>query len=369
VNRRGGRRSGVKAVSKSCRDKGLESIMGGRPRITAIAIVALLASGPAYAIDAAVIAAAKREGEVVWSSTQIINQLVRPVASAFEKKYPGIRLRFTRANANEVAVKILNESRAGRPQSDVFDGTSTVVPLKQQGYVLQWQPEAAKAYPDLYKDPQGHWIASNLFINTPGYNTALVAKGSEPRTYQDLLDPKWNGKMAWNALPSTSGGVGFVGTVLAEMGEPDGMAYLRAFSKQRVANVAAAAREVLDQVIAGEYAIGLQIFNHHAVISAKKGAPVDWIRMEPATGSLSVIGILKDAPHPNAAKLLVDFIISKEGQQVYRDADYLTADPAVPARDPSLKPEDGHFRVHFFPPEAIEDNLPKWKRIFDDLFR
>jgi ABC-type Fe3+ transport system substrate-binding protein len=347
--------------------------MAGRRSTLAIAIAAYLVAGslgrPAHAIDAAVIDAAKKEGEVVWASTQIINQLVRPVAAAFEKKYPGIKVRYTRANANEVAVKILNENRAGRPQSDVLDGTSTVVPLKQEGFVLQWQPDAAKAYPDLYKDPQGYWVASNLFINTPGYNTSLVAKGSEPHTYQDLLDPKWAGKMAWNALPSTSGGVGFIGTVLGEMGEQNGMAYLRAFSKQKVANVAAAAREVLDQVIAGEYAIGLQIFNHHAVISAKKGAPVDWIKMEPATGSLSVVAINKNAPHLNAAKLLVDFIISREGQQVYRDADYLTADPAVPARDPSLKPEDGHFRVHFFPPEQIEANLPKWKQIFDDLFR
>ena len=347
--------------------------MGGRPRIIAIAIAALLGCGPAhvtaaYAIDAAVIDAAKKEGEVVWYSTQIINQLVRPIAAAFEKKYPGIKVRYTRANATEVAVKILTEDRAGRPQSDVFDGTSTVVPLKQEGYVLQWLPEAAKDYPDLYKDPQGYWIASNLYINTPGYNTTLVPKGSEPHTYQDLLDPKWSGKIAWNSLPSTSGGVGFIGTVLAEMGDDKGMAYLRAFAKQKVANVPAAARQVLDQVIAGEYAIALQIFNHHAVISAQKGAPVDWIKMEPATGTLSVIGIQKNAPHPNAAKLLVDFIISKEGQQVYRDADYLTADPAVPARDPALKPEEGHFRVKFFPPEVIEENLPRWKQIFDDLF-
>ena len=347
--------------------------MVDRAWIIAIAFAAMLVLGPApisraYAIDAATIAAAKREGEVVWASTQIINQLVRPVAAAFEKKYPGVKVRYTRANANEVAVKILNESRAGRPQSDVFDGTSSVVPLKQEGYVLQWQPEAAKDYPDLYKDPDGYWIASNLYINTPGYNTALVPKGTEPHTYQDLLDPKWRGKIAWNALPSTSGGIGFVGTVLAEMGEQNGMNYLRAFAKQKVANVAAAARQVLDQVIAGEYPIALQIFNHHAVISAKKGAPVDWIKMEPATGTLSVIGIQKNAPHPNAAKLLVDFIISKEGQQVYRDADYLTADPAVPALDPALKPEEGHFRVHFFAPETIESNLPRWKQIFDDLF-
>jgi iron(III) transport system substrate-binding protein len=342
--------------------------MNRRTRTFAIAaIAAVVAHRQAFAIDSAVIDAAKREGEVVWYSTQIINQLVRPLAAAFEKKY-GIKVRYTRANANEVAVKILGESRAGRPQVDVFDGTSTVVPLKQEGFVLQWQPDAAKAYPDIYKDPQGYWIASNLYINTPAYNTSLVAPGSEPRTYQDLLDPKWRGKMAWNALPSASGGVGFIGNVLTEMGEDNGMTYLRALSKQKVANVAAAARQVLDQVIAGEYPIALQIFNHHAVISAKKGAPVDWIKMEPATGTLSVISIHKSAPHPNAAKLLVDFIISREGQQIYRDTDYLTADPTVPALEPTLKPEEGHFRVHFFSPETIEDNQPKWKRIFDELF-
>ncbi len=340
-----------------------------RPRTLAITLaIAALLNGPAFAIDASVIDAAKREGEVVWYSTQIINQLVRPLAAAFEKKY-GIRVRYSRANANEVAVKIMGESRAGRPQVDVFDGTSTVVPLEREGFVLQWQPEAAKAYPDTYKDPQGYWVASNIYINTPGYNTSLVPKGSEPHTYQDLLDPKWRGKIAWNALPSASGGTGFIGNVLTTMGEADGMSYLRKLSQQKIANVAGAAREVLDQVIAGEYPIALQIFNHHAVISANKGAPVDWIKMEPATGTLSVISIHKSAPHPNAAKLLVDFIISKEGQQIYRDADYLTADPSVPARVPTLKPEEGRFRVNFFPPEAIEDNMPKWKRIFDELFQ
>jgi ABC-type Fe3+ transport system substrate-binding protein len=202
------------------------------------------------------------------------------VTVAFEKKYPGIKVRSTRANATETAVKILNESRAGRPQSDVFDGTTTVVPLKKEGYVLKWLPDAAKEYPDDVKDPEGYWIANNLFIITPGFNTSLVPKGTEPKTYQDLLNPKWRGKMAWNGFPTSSGMGGFVGTVLAEMGEEKGRAYLRELAKQNIAPLRGAAREVLDQVIAGEYAIALQIFNHHAVISAKKGAPVDWIKME-----------------------------------------------------------------------------------------
>ena len=268
-----------------------------------------------------------------------------------------------------VAIKILNESHAGNPQSDIFDGTSTVVPLEREGYVLQWLPEPAKSYPALYRDPEGYWVASHIFINTPGYNTALIPKGGEPKTYQDLLDPKWRGKIVWDGLPSASGGTGFIGTVLAEMGEQKGMDYLRAFAKQKVVNVAASAREVLDQVIAGEYPLALQIFNHHAVISAKKGAPVDWIKLEPATGTLSTVSIHKNAPHPNAAKLLFDFIISDEGQKVFRDADYLTADPAVPPREPSLTPEGGHFRTRFFSPEALEDNTAKWTQVFEQLFR
>jgi iron(III) transport system substrate-binding protein len=340
-----------------------------RLRRAIIAIAATsLCGGTAAAADAALIAAAKKEGEVVWYTTQIVSQLVRPMSAAFEQTY-GIKVRSTRANSTELSVKIINESRAGKPQSDVFDGTSTVVPLKKEGYVLKWLPDAAKGYPARYKDPEGYWVANNLYVLTPGFNTSLVPKGTEPRTYQALLDPRWRAKMAWSNSPTSSGGPGFIGTVLTEMGEAKGMDYLRALSKQQIVNVASAAREVLDQVIAGEYLIGLQIFNHHPVISAKKGAPVDWIKMEPVTGTVSVISVHKDAPHPNAAKLLVEFITSPEGQQIFRAAEYLPADPAVPALTPALRPDEGGFRAHFFTPEQTEDSMPAWKKVYDDLFR
>jgi ABC-type Fe3+ transport system substrate-binding protein len=341
-----------------------------RLRFAVMAVVGLLglAEGSAHAADAALIAAAKKEGEVVWYTTQIIAQLVRPMSAAFEKTY-GIKVRSTRANSTELSVKIINESQAGKPQSDVFDGTSTVVVLKKEGYVLKWLPDPAKAYPAQYKDLEGYWVANNLYFLTPGFNTGLIPKGTEPRTYEDLLDPRWRGKMAWSTSPTSSGGPGFIGTVLTEMGEDKGMAYLRELAKQKVVNVGSAAREVLDQVIAGEYLIGLQIFNHHTVISAKKGAPVDWIRMEPVTGTLSVLSVHKDAPHPNAAKLLADFIISPQGQQIFRAAEYLPADPAVPALTPSLEAEGGKFRARFFTPEQTEDKMPEWKKVYDDLFR
>lgn len=333
-----------------------------------LALAALLRGSAALAADPALVAAAKEEGEVVWYTTQIINQFVRPLAAAFEQKY-GIKVRYVRANATETAVKILNESRARRPQVDVFDGTTTVEPLKKEGYVLRWLPDTAKDYPPDYRDRDGFWTATNLYILTPGFNTSLVPKGSEPRTLAALLDPKWRGKMAWSAAASNSAGAGLIGTVLRDMGEEKGFAFLRELSKQRIVNIGVAAREVLDQVIAGEYPIALQIFNHHAVISAKKGAPVDWIKMEPATGTLSVVAVHKDAPHPNAGKLLADFLISKEGQHIFRAADYLPADPGVAPLEPSLRPVEGQFRAVFFTPEEAARGIPRWKKIFDELFR
>jgi len=339
-----------------------------RRAAAALIAAACLYGDPAGAADPALIDAAKREGEVVWYTTQIISQLVRPAAAAFEAKY-GIKVRYVRANATETTVKILNESRAGRPQVDVFDGTTTVVPLKGEGFVLQWLPDAARRFPPAYRDPDGYWIATNLYVLTPGFNTSLVPKGGEPRTFAALLDPQWRGKMAWSAAASNSAGPGFVGTVLRDMGDQKGMAYLHQLAQQRMANIGSAAREVLDQVIAGEYAIALQIFNHHAVISAKKGAPVDWIRMEPATVTLSAISVHRQAPHPNAGKLLVDFLTSPEGQDIFRAAEYLPVDPRVAPLDPSLRPEEGHFRSVYFTPEGAAEGVPRWKKIFDELFR
>ena len=326
-------------------------------------------SGPARAADPALVAAAQKEGQVVWYTTQIISQLVRPMIAGFEKRYSGIKIDAVRANATDTAIKLLNEGKAGRTQADIFDGTSTVVPLKQAGLVMHYVPDSAKALPARYVDSEGYWAATNLYVNTPGYNTSLVPKGSEPRTLQDLLDPKWRGHMAWGSTESSSAGAGFIGTLLAEQGDDKAMAYLKQLAGQKLVNISLSAREILDQVISGEYPVALQIFNHHAVISAKKGAPVDWIPLEPATGVLSVVSVMKDAPHPNAAKLLMDFLIGKEGQAIYRDTDYLPADPEVPPTEPKLIPEIGKFHARFFTPEETAAGMPRWMKIFQELFR
>ena len=191
----------------------------------------------AAAADAALIEAARKEGEVTWYSTQIISQLVRPVTAAFERKYPGIKVRATRQNATEVAVKILNEGKAGRLQADVFDGTGSAPPIKKAGLALQWLPDAARRLPKEYVDQEGYWIATNVYVQTPAFNTNLVPSGTQPLTYRDLLDPRWKGKLAWAGHATTSGAPGFIGIVLADMGEEKGMAYLRELAKQKIVAV------------------------------------------------------------------------------------------------------------------------------------
>ena len=186
---------------------------------------------------------------------------------------------------------------AGRVQADIFDGITNMIPLKRARLLAPYVPAAAGQYPPELKDPEGYWNALLLYVFTPGINTTLVPKERAPKTYQDLLDPQWKGKMAWNPS-SIAGAIGFVGNILTSMGEARGMDYLKALARQKVVNVEASARAILDQVIAGEYAIGLMTFNHHTVISAQKGAPSDWLKLEPVPVAFDAAGILKDAPHP-----------------------------------------------------------------------
>jgi ABC-type Fe3+ transport system substrate-binding protein len=339
-----------------------------RTAFAVLCALSIMASAPARAADAGLIEAAKKEGKVVWYTTLIVNQAIRPLKEAFEKAYPGIELQYTRADESPTAAKILAEAQAGRVQADMFDGISNMVPLKRAGLVAQHVPPSAGKIPADLKDKDGYWISILLYVFSPGINTTLVSKEQAPKTYRDLLDPRWRGKIAWNPS-SIAGAIGFVGATLMSMGEPRGMDYLKALSAQRLVNIEASSRAILDQVIAGEYPMGLMMFNHHTVISAQKGAPTEWIKMEPVPVALDAVGILKDAPHPNAARLLVDFLTSEDGQRVLQKADYLPAMPSVPAMKSGLRPEDGGFKATFLKPDEIHDRIPGWIKIVGELFR
>jgi iron(III) transport system substrate-binding protein len=335
---------------------------------TAAALCGILSAAPALAADPALIAAAQREGQVTWYTTQITNQFGRPAMEAFQKQY-GIRVNFVRADSIELAARMVNEAQAGRLQADVYDGTATAPVVKRAGLALKWLPERARQWPPEYRDPEGYWAATNLYVHTPAHNTNLVPKGSEPRTYGDLIDPRWKGRMAWATHATSSGALGFIGTVLAEFGEEPGKAYLRQLARQDIIQLGGSARTVTDQAIAGEYPVVLQIFNHQPVISARRGAPIEWIPMSPAMVVLCVTGVTKEAPHPNAGKLLVDFFVSDQGQKLFRDVDYIPIDPDVPPRETALRPDGKRFRGIFFSPEQSYAAMSHWLEVYNEIFR
>jgi ABC-type Fe3+ transport system substrate-binding protein len=333
-----------------------------------IAAVAAGLVGNTALADDALIAAAKKEGQVVWYTAQIINQLAQPVAVAFEKRY-GVRVNPVRSDAAEIVLRITNEAKAGALQADVFDGTASAPPLKRAGLVMKWQPETAKNFPPQFLDKDGYWTANNLYIIAPSFNTQLVPRGTEPKAWNDLLDPKYKGKIAVSSGASTSGGAGLVGVVLHDMGEEKGMDFLRRLAMQRVAVIASSARTVTDQVMQGEYAVGLMMSNNQPVSSARQGAPVDTLPWSSSIAAMNAAGLLKDAPHPNAGKLLMEFLVSEEGQRLFAAADYLPVNPTVPAKEPRLKPEVGNFTVLYMTPEEVDTRMGEWDKIFKGLFK
>jgi iron(III) transport system substrate-binding protein len=332
-----------------------------------ISLTALvLVCPPGHAADSALYQAAKKEGEVVWYTSLIVNQAVRPLIAAFNEKYPGIEVKYSRADSGPNAIKVIEEARAHRVEGDVFDGIATTPPLLKAGLVQKFVPSAADIYPPELRDPEGRWNALIVYFLTPAINTQLVGK-NEITTAQDFLNPKWKGKIAWSTSPS-SGAPVYVGAVLGTMGEKKGMAFLRALAKQDIVNVDLTNRALLDQVITGQYAIALSIFNHHAVISAKKGAPVAWLKVEPISGLTHSIGLVKNAPHPNAGKLLIDFLTSEDGQRTFANVGYLPAMPSVPAKTADLKPEGGGFKAYFISPATMSENVKRWVKIKNELF-
>ena len=336
---------------------------------SALALACLSLSGPSQAADAALIAAATKEGAVIWYSTLVQNQAARPLADAFEKKYPGIKASIVAGTQDELLLKLLAEGRAGAIQADVSHGGSAAVALAKAGLVEKYLPESAKDYPAAYKDPDGYWTAETVYYLVSAINTDLVKPADVPKSYADLLDAKWKGKIAWAQQMSQGGPPAFIGMILATMGQDKGMDYLRQLSRQGVVNVVGNQRVVLDQVIGGQYPLALMTFNHHSEISLKKGAPVAWLKLDSAVANLDAAFLMKGAPHPNAGKLFLDFVLSADGQAVLRDADYIPANPLVAATISGLKPETGNFKVFAIVPTMLDAAMPGWIQVYNELFK
>ncbi len=312
------------------------------------------------------VAGAKQEKRLVWYTTLITDQIAQPLANAFHRKYPFITVQLYRGDSATVAQKMIQEYRTRSYRVDLIDGTSTSAMLRKTGFLQPFRSPELASYPARFKDPNGYWGAELLYYMVLARNTKLVPSNQTPRTYQDLLDPKWKGKLAWSTS-SGSGAPTFVGNILTSMGQTRGMAYLRRLAGQEIHNVNSSGRSVLDQVVAGQFPLALQVFNDQVEFSKAAGAPVDWVPLQPVTGQVSRISLAARAPHPDAALLFLDFIFSKEGQQIVRERGGIPANPQVEALRPALKPGPGKFTADYIQDQAATQ-LNHWTDVYQRLF-
>jgi iron(III) transport system substrate-binding protein len=331
--------AGVKSVRRPSLRKALAAMVAGaalcacagQAMAQSVAEIAKM-TGPQR--EKALVEGAKKEGKVVIYSSMIVNQALRPMLDAFHAKYPGVATEYYRANSREIINKVLAEARARAVQVDIIEGGGLSQPLIKAGVVQAYSTPALKPYDKELYDPEGYWSATRVSYFGLGYNTKLIAAADVPQSYQDLVKPKYKGKLCWAAKAETGSAMMFITYVRAIMGEQKAEAYLKELAKQDVANLPGSPRTVVNNVMQGECAIAINIFLHHPVISALKGASVAAKALEPVPSNASVALLAASSPHPHAAMLLIDYMLSKEGQDVLQKANYLPAHPDV---DPSPK--------------------------------
>lgn len=320
--------------------------------------------------QALILEGARREGKVAFYSGMIENQALRPMAEAFKKKYPFIAVDYYRGDSRSLVLKSLTEQRARRVVGDIVESTGGAEALSKAGAVVPFSSPPAEGFPPSYIGPGNMWIASRLDYFGTAYNTKAVTDGEVPKTYEALLDPKWKGAIAWRA-DSEIGAPMFIASVLRIMGKDAGEAYLKKLSAQRVVNYSGSPRALVDRVGEGEYKLALFIYAHHPLISKQKGAPLDTQMLEPVPATVSTIQLARNAPHPHAAMLFIDFMLSKEGQEVLREADYLSPHPEVETSENLRKivPRLAGLKELVLTPEYMFESRSEANALFEKYFR
>ena len=272
------------------------------------------AAPPAEAVTPALIEAAKKEGKVVWY-TSIDLPASQRIAKAFEAKYPGIPVRVERTGAERLFQRVGQEFSSRIFAADVVntsDAAHTIV-WKRNDWLLPYVPEdVAKHFPAEHKDPDGTFASVRVTLCPIAYNTNLVKKEEAPKSYADLLDPKWAGKIV-KAHP------GYSGTILTatyQISRDIGWSYFEKLAQQRIMQVQSAT-DPPKKLALGERAIMADGGEYVALQLKEGGDPIEIVY--PSEGTPLIVGpnaVFKTAPNPNAARLLQSYMFSPEGQQV-----------------------------------------------------
>jgi iron(III) transport system substrate-binding protein len=297
---------------------------------------------------------AKKEGTVsMYTSAQ--SDDMGALVAAFEKKY-GIKVSIWRSSGEKVAERVLTESRGGRFDVDVIetDGAQVEILYREKQLAPLDVPSVADV-PSEIVPAHGYYAPTRLTLYVMSYNTRLVAPGEVPRSYADLLQPRWNGKLALEADD-----VPWFASVVKSMGETPGVAYFN-----RLAAMKPSMRKghtlMAEMVAAGEIEVAIDTHVQGIARLKEKGAPIEWKPLQPAFGQPSSVGVARRAPHPQAARLLADFMLSREGQQIIKSRNRVPSSRAV---DSPLN----KFQYRLIDPAIALDEWDKWSKLWSSLF-
>ncbi|HET7199850.1 MAG TPA: extracellular solute-binding protein [Burkholderiales bacterium] len=316
-----------------------------------------VAAGPAFAQTTPSVDAARSEREVVWY-TAMNTPDSAPLRRRFEGKYPGLNVTILRQTGEKIRTRILTEMRAGKFFWDVVSFNSLDMDaLAQEGLLAVYaSPQARSGFPRGAVDPEGRWAAIYVRQYVVGYNTRLVPRSDAPKSWEDLLQPGWKDKFAMDESD-----VEWYAAMLDYLGREKGEAFMRALARQNPQ--LRRGHSLLTQLlVAGDFPLALV---HAAEVdeARRAGAPVDWVRtLDPIVTSTSQVAVSARAPHPNAARLFVDLLLSAEGQALIRDRG------RVPARnDLARGPASAPLKLHYVSPQLArqaERNEREFREIF-----
>jgi len=287
--------------------------------------------------DAALIQAAKKEGKVVWYTSLAIPSSTA-IAHAFRTKYAGVDVEVHRTGSQRVLQRVMQEAGAGIKNADVIHTSDAghFVLFKDKGMLMKYIPKGAEIFPAGFKDKDGFYFGMRATLSVIAYNPKSVAEKDAPKTWKDLLNPKWKGKMV-SAHPGYSG---IIMTHVLALVNLYGWDYFRELAKNGL-HVVQSANDPAGVVASGERPVGANGAEYFYYKTQKQGNPIKIIYPNEGIPLIvSPVAIAKDAPHPNAAKLFSEYIFAKESQQLLADREGLyTGHPEVtyPADKPKLK--------------------------------
>jgi len=323
----------------------------------ALQLVFLVCAATANRVDAQGLKEkAEAEGKLMFYATFNAADS-KTLIDGFKQLYPKIDAVFYRSSDSAMMERILTENRAGQNLWDVVVTTSFYGHnLKKRGLLAAYDSPERKFYRDGYKDPQGLWTSTYTNYAAFGYNTRSVPKASVPKSFSDLLKPEWKGQVGMESRPYE-----WFGTMLKAMGEEKGLAYMRELAKQTQLR---AGRTLLAQLVAaGEFKGALTAYSQTFEALKPSGAPVDWVYLNPVFANIHPTGIAAKAPHPNAARLFIDFVLSKRGQELIRGMN------RIPDRtDVTLDPRWTEGVKPAFAPAEVLENFERYGKQFHEVF-